>query len=237
MRFSWLALLVCVSLPLLGWASFGDGADRSLSGSRPLDLPSGGKPGPDEAEEDAPETILFYGSEFEGDCFVFCFPVYGFCGDTTVYVGIRTEIAAAIQQLSSNSEFSLVGFNSVSYVWSSVVVPASSVMKAAAIAWMATLAPTEQHCIVEASITTLSISQQADSDHKQVVICGAREPYCNGAGGAPYVAAALMQITTANYEQSPLHTIYFTTSFYSGEQAFYQQLAAMNNGTFRQVGY
>jgi len=235
MRRRWFA--ICASLLVLGATAIVPAADGGRAGKRPLDLPSGGKPGPDQEEEDQPETILFYGAEFEGDCFVWCFPVYGFCGDTTVYVSIRMEITTAINQLSEQSTFSLVGFNSMTYVWSPTVVPANAVNRSSAIAWMNTLAPIESHCIVEAAITTLGISQSAESDYKQVVVCGAREPYCNGSGGAPYVAAALLQITAANFEQTPLHTVYFSTTFYSGEQAFYQQLASLNSGTFRQVGY
>lgn len=44
---------------------------------RPLDLPVRGVNN-DEDEEDQPETILFYGSEFEGDGFFFCFPAFDF---------------------------------------------------------------------------------------------------------------------------------------------------------------
>lgn len=237
MRRTWLAIAICASLLVLGYAAIGIAADGSAPGKRALDLPSGGRPGPDEAEEDEPETILFYGSEFEGDCFVWCFPVYGFCGDTTVYVSIRMEIQTAINQLSDQSTFSLVGFNSTTYVWSPQCVPANAVNRAAANAWMNTLTPQEAHCIIEAAVTTLGISQSEESDHKQVVICGAREPYCNGAGGPAYVGAGLIQITGSNFEETPIHTVYFSTTFYSGEQAFYQQLAAMNSGSFRQVGY
>ncbi len=65
-------LLFCLCLGILtsGYSYSGD--------ERPLDLPSGGA-GKDTDEEDAPEAIRFYGSEFEGDCFVFIVPAYGFC--------------------------------------------------------------------------------------------------------------------------------------------------------------
>jgi hypothetical protein len=236
MRQTLIWVVLCVAIPALCITTSGVAEDLGKLVKRPLDLPSGGKANPEE-EEDEPETIVFYGGEFEGDCFMWCFPVYGFCGDTTVWTAIRAEIESSVNQLSENSEFSLVAFNSQTYVWSYVMKDASAGNKAGANAWMATLVPAEVHCIVPAALTALNISQTSDREHKQYVLCGAREPYCNGSSGPAYVAAALLQITGANYENTPIHTVYFETTFYFGEQAFYQQLAGMNNGTFRQVSY
>jgi hypothetical protein len=236
MRRTWLWVALCVAVPALCLTTSGLAEDLGGLVKKPLDLPSGGK-GIEEVEEDAPETIVFYGGEFEGDCFMWCFPVYGFCGDTTVWTAIRAEIESSVNQLSETSEFSLVAFNSQTFVWSYVMKDASPGNKASANAWMATLIPVESHCIVEAAVTALGITHTSDREYKQMVLCGAREPYCNGSYGPAYVAAALLQITGANYEHTPIHTIYFTTAFYSGEQLFYQQLAGLNQGTFKQIGY
>ena len=233
-RHSWLycTLVLCLALPFTGIVTIGDAADGSSGFKRPLDLPSGGRT-MEEEEEDAPESIMFYGGEFEGDCFVWCFPAYGFCGDTTVFASIRSEISAALNQLSSHATFDLIGFNSQVYTWAPAVRAASAGNKAAATAWMNVLVPVEAHYIVEAAQTALAISQAADSEYKQMVLCGSRAPF----GGAGAISGALMEITAANYESIPLHTIYFSTPFYQGEESFYQQLAAMNGGTFRHVSY
>ena len=45
--------------------------DVSADGRKPLDLPSGGS-GDNDEEEDAPETINFWGGEYEGDAFFWC---------------------------------------------------------------------------------------------------------------------------------------------------------------------
>lgn len=233
MRHSWLLLVLCLAVPFIGLSTAGVAADGKVITKRPLDLPSGGRASSDAEEEDAPESIVFYGAEFEGDCFVWCFPAYGFCGDTTVFSGIRAEVTIAIGQLSDQSMFDLVAFNSTSFTWSPMVQPANPANRGGAIGWMNTLTPVESHCLVEAAVTALGISQAADSQFKQVVLCGARTPSCAGGG----ISGALLAITSANYENTPLHTIYFTTSNYSGEQSFYQQLAAMNGGTYRQVSF
>lgn len=203
---------------------------------RPLDLPSGGL-AEDEEEEDRPETILFYGDEFEGDCFVWAIPAYGFCGETTVFTAIREEVGSTLNQLSPMVDFSLVAYNSTTYVWSPTCVRANSSNKTAAQAWLATLAPIEAHCLMDAAVTALGILQAAPASYKQMIVCGAREPYCGGNGGGAYADGVLEVVTAANIENVPIHAVYFTSSAYAGEGQFYMDMAAMNGGTFREVNY
>lgn len=204
---------------------------------RPLDLPAGLLKADEEDEEDSPETILFYGSEFEGDAFFWCFPIYGFCGDLTVYQSIREEINAALSQLSRRSLMSLVGYNSQTYVWSYQAKKATEANKSGAMGWMQTLVPIEAHCTLDAAVATLNISQAARGRAKQIVVMGARAPYCGTEGGAGYAETCLTTITTSNYENSRVNTVYFTSTFYSGEEDFYVDLASMNSGAFKQVDY
>ncbi|MCI0651809.1 MAG: hypothetical protein L0Z55_07990 [Planctomycetes bacterium] len=70
----WLLLFAIVpALVFTSWAFTEEGAGAKKA----LDLPSGG-PGTDEDDEDAPETINFFGAEFEGDAFFWCFCAYEF---------------------------------------------------------------------------------------------------------------------------------------------------------------
>lgn len=228
------AIALALVLPTVGSSVF---AADSNQARRPLDLPAGLVRASEEEEEDSPETILFFGSEIEGDAFFWTFPIYGFCGDLTVYQSIREEINAALSQLSRRSLMSLVGYNSQSYVWSYQAKKANEANKASAMAWMQTLVPVEAHCLLEASVTTLNISQAARGRAKQLVVMGARTPYCGSEGGAAYAETCLTTITSSNYENSRLSTVYFTSTFYSGEQDFYVDLASMNSGSFKQVDY
>ena len=211
-------------------------ADDDSGLRKPLDLPAGGA-GVDDEEEDAPEAINFYGSEFEGDVFVFIVPAYGFCGETEIFDMIRQEVSQTLNQLSAAVDFAIVAYNSTTYIWRPDCCHASPAHKASAQAWMGTLAPIENHCLLDAALAGLGLAQQSAGAYKQVIICGAREPYCNGSGGGNYADVCLESITAANFENLPVHTIYFTSSFYSGEEAFYINLSAMNGGTFRQVDY
>ncbi len=66
-------LALVPALTFLVWTGQADGSSEN----RPLDLPSGGI-GDGEDDEDAPETINFYGSEYEGEAFFWCFHAFNF---------------------------------------------------------------------------------------------------------------------------------------------------------------
>lgn len=67
-------LLLLALVPAFAFAVW---ADEGVVGKTPLDLPAGGL-GSDDDDEDAPETINFFGSEYEGDAFFWCFAAYEF---------------------------------------------------------------------------------------------------------------------------------------------------------------
>ena len=229
--------LFIILLPVSGLVSGNTLVTQAADDLRkPLDLPSGGSSS-DEEEEDAPESINFYGGEFEGDTFVFCVPAYGFCGETDIFDSIRQEVGSTLNQLSGAVDFSVVAYNSQTYIWRPDCCSANAGNKASAQAWLGGLAPIENHCLLDAALVAMGLAQQAPGSHKQVIICGAREPYCNGSSGGNYADLCLDSISAANFENLPIHTIYFTSSFYSGEESFYVNLSAMNGGNFRQVDY
>ncbi|MBT6784081.1 MAG: hypothetical protein HOA95_04615, partial [Planctomycetes bacterium] len=146
-----LALLLLFTPVALGvaFAADDDGGLR-----KPLDLPAGGA-GSDDEEEDAPEAIRFYGSEFEGDTFVFIVPAYGFCGETDIFDMIRQEVSTTLNQLSASVDFAIVAYNSTTYIWRPDCCHASPGHKASAQAWMGTLAPIENHCLLDAALAGL----------------------------------------------------------------------------------
>ncbi len=52
-------------------------ASESSGSKRPLDLPVDNAKA-ERDDEDSPETILFWGSEYEADAFFICFPAFDF---------------------------------------------------------------------------------------------------------------------------------------------------------------
>ena len=65
-------LLILALIPALSFGLWADGGTK-----KPLDLPAGGV-GTEQDDEDAPETIQFYGSEYEGEAFFWCFHAFNF---------------------------------------------------------------------------------------------------------------------------------------------------------------
>ena len=162
--------LVCflVSLGLATTVIGSDGTDGLGLGKRALDLPAGGL-GDEEESEDAPESIVFYGTEFEGDAFFWCFPAYGFCGETTVFSAIRTEVRSALDQLSPRAWMAFVGYNTATpSVWSYQAKKATTANKANAVNWMNTLVPIESHCLLEGALTTLQIANMTAGKQKKL---------------------------------------------------------------------
>jgi hypothetical protein len=91
-------LVMGVALGTTGWIvaqSDGTGVKR------PLDLPSGGK-GDDEDEEDAPETISFYGGEYEGDGFFWCLDKSGSMDWGNLIGQLKSEMSESLNQLSAS---------------------------------------------------------------------------------------------------------------------------------------
>ena len=199
------------------------------SGSTPLDLPARGL-ADNEDDEDAPETITFYGSELEGQHFFFCFPAYSFCGVFETFISIKEEVAAAVMQMSPRVRFSAVAYNTETYVWQWKLKRGTMANKASCIAWMDVLTTGGFECLLDAGLTSLQILNQDRHHRKAVLVClGGNTPTCQS-GGSGYPEECLTQITGANIKRHRINTVYID-DVYVGKQAFWQELAAANNGT------
>jgi hypothetical protein len=146
-------------------------------------------------------------------------------------MSIKNEITEALNQLSSGAHMGLVAYNSGTYVWSPTAKRANNSAKGAALGWMNMLVPIESHNILDAVLSTMQIAQSAPGGprQKRIIVMGSRKP--------PNIQQCLESITAANYQDTPINTVYFTSNSYSGEEDFYVQLAAMNAGLFQQVDY
>lgn len=230
-------ILAVVLLPILGIAAFNAAvAEEPNSGvKKPLDLPAG-KAGTSEEEEDAPETISFWGSELEGDAFFWCFPAYSFCGDTSVFGTIKDEIAAGVNQLSRRVKFDLVAYNDQTYVWQRRSVYATPSNKAGAIGWMDTLGTKESECLLDAGLTTIAICNATKKPNRVMIFMGGNAPACStsGSSGSTYATQCLNEITGANVRRVPINTVYVADVYTTGQQ-FWRDLAAANNGSFSEV--
>ena len=217
--------LLSAGLTTSGWII---AQSDSSSLRRPLDLPSGGR-GSDRDEEDAPETISFYGGEYEGDGFFWCLDKSCSMGWADEIGQLKAEVTSALSALSSEADFSLVAFSSGHIVWSAVPKPANTTNRALATAWVQALQAEGWTCLGPAGVETVNIANLSDKPHRQILVLSDGEPYCDGENTA---AASLNSITNSNWEHVPINTIYIASDM--GGASFMQQLAAMNGGTFHQ---
>ncbi len=196
---------------------------------RPLDLPSGGLGGDDD-DEDAPELITYYGSNFEGDAFFWCLDKSCSMGWNGEIGTLIQETTQAIQQLSNRSEFGIVAYSGNTISFSNQPRTATPGAKASGIAWVSALTASGSTCLEHAGVVAVNISNQSSKTHKKVLVLGDGVPSCNGSDTS---AACLASITAANWQSTPIDTLYISAD--SGGITFMQQLAALNNGTFTLV--
>ena len=134
MRTLGLLLVLSFIVSITGWI-----VGQSDEGARrPLDLPSGGA-GDGDDEEDAPETINFWGGEYEGDAFFWCLDKSGSMDWDGAIDDLKQEVNSAILSLSPAAEFSLVAFSSNTLVWSPSPQAARLAEKTAALSWVNSL--------------------------------------------------------------------------------------------------
>lgn len=200
---------------------------EAASGERkPLDMPSGGR-GADDDEEDAPETIIFYGNDYEGDAFFWCLDKSGSMEWGGAMEDLQQEVTEAVNSLSPQAEFSIVAFSSNTVTWSTTPKAATTAQKAAAIAWVNSLVPDGWTCLAPAAITMLQICNQSSKPARQMLILSDGVPTCDG---VDTTNQTLSEITAANWQQVPIHTIYINDD--SEGISFMQLLAAQNFGSF-----
>lgn len=207
------------------WLAAQDGSSGAGGARRPLDLPSGGK-GTDEDEEDAPETISFYGGEYEGDGFFWCLDKscsMGWAGDLDQ---LKAEMRDSLDSLTVNSEFSIVAFSSGTTVFSQSPKEANTGNVNAGKSWVQALSPDGATCLADAGVQCVNISNLSDKENKQVLILSDGEPNCPGP------TESISMITGANWQHTPINTIYISSD--PGGVSFMQALAAANGGTFYQ---
>lgn len=128
----------------------------------------------------------------------------------------------------------MVAYNTQTYIWSWEPRRAREPQKAAALGWMETLIPIESHCLEDAALTTLDISNRCRARQKRVLVLGNRTPFC-GTMWSGYPEQCMASITSANYEHTPIDTIFVPEFPGVGEELWWQELAAANHGTFTLV--
>ena len=212
--------------PDLLWSDGPPPPRESESPPTPLDLPSGGAAESD--EEDVAESIVFYGSVYEGDAFFWCLDRSGSMGWGGAWPILRDQVRSAIEELSDEAEFGVVAYGSDTQLWSQVPRAATREARVSAQAWLETLEPEGGTCLLPAAETLLELARASEHDDPIGFIVSDGLPFCQGVDTSD---ACLQLIPAANVPPVVVHTVYLSADAPGTE--FLRELATRLGGSFR----
>ncbi|MDC3251589.1 VWA domain-containing protein [Planctomycetota bacterium] len=201
---------------------------------RPLDLPSGGS-GAKEDSEDFPETIEFFGGEYEGDAFMFVIDVSGSMAASGRLESAQDELTHTLMNLSAEAEFGIVSFSHNLNEFSTAMVKATAPHKIAGFAWVMGLEPMGGTCIDLGTIHGLNIltTTLVPLASRRLILLGDGSQGC-GIFGPEANEQALDNIMTANWERISIDTL-FIGEIYESALWLFENIAQHNFGEFRMV--
>lgn len=200
-----------------------------------LDLPFDAV-GSSEDEEEAPEIVVFYGQQYEGDGFFFCCDRSGSMNDGVKWKRMQQEVVKNISQFSEKVEFSIVFFDAgmVCFPPSGRPAEASPALKAAGIAMVMSAVPGHGTCAKPALIKTINYANQSSSKRKTCIYLSDGHTTCDGQGSeSAYANTILAEVTARNTQRAHINTICIGQT--DVMEDFMRKLAAQNNGQYSRL--
>ncbi|MBN1421477.1 MAG: hypothetical protein JXP34_22070, partial [Planctomycetes bacterium] len=184
-----------------------------------------------------PEVIQFFDNPYEGECFVFCCDRSGsmswsYKGRVKIQY-LKEEIIRATNMMTSEAEVSGVFFDAGMMVFAEQPVPADPAGKQRFIAWVMGITTGNGTCLAPAGVKALAIASRSTKRYRTLIIVTDGIPSCNGTNTQQL---CLTNITGANVQRLPIHTVFVPDDGTWEDPGFLQQLASMNNGSFKIVG-
>ncbi len=209
--------------------------DMGAGSKENLDLPFDSV-GTSEDEEDAPEIVIFYGQQFEGDGIFFC------CDHSSSMTGpklsrLKQEVTKNLTQFNEKTQFGIVFFdiNMVCFPSSGRPTDASPSMKAAGISFTMSLQAGMGTCGKAALLKVLNMANQSSAKRKVILFLSDGEMSCDGQG-ANYPQSTLAETTAHNTQRVKINTICLgPADMGAAGPKFMQDLARQNNGQYSRV--
>ncbi len=199
-----------------------------------LDLPFDAV-GSSEDEEDAPEIVVFYGQQYEGDGFFFC------CDRSSSMEGLKwkrlqQEVVKNISQFSDKVEFSIVFFdaNIIAFPPSGRPAEASPALKAAGIAMVMSSTTGHGTCAKAALIKTLNYANQSSAKRKTIVFLSDGYWYCNGQDLGTYTNSTLAEVTARNTQRAHINALCIGQNDNVSEEPM-RRMASQNQGQYARL--
>jgi len=199
-----------------------------------LDLPFDAG-GDGEEDEDAPEIVVFYGQQYEGDGFFFC------CDKSLSMRGaplqrLQREVIKSVEQLSSGTQFAIVFFDSRVYKFPETGSPAivSAPVKNSVVNFVLSVPIGSSSCYKEGLVTTLNFATQSTAKRKVVIVLGDGQPWCAGYDRETYANETLETVRQMNTSMTKINAICLGPPR-STDEEWMRTLAIMNHGTYSRI--
>jgi hypothetical protein len=230
---------VLVSAAVLCWGL--DLAAQSLGGSgvgvkENLDLPYDAAD-QSTSDEEAPEHIVFFGQDYEGDGFFFTVENSGGMAQNLYLARAKAELSRTIADLSDEAEFSVNFFdaNAVSFPECGRPTVATRAMKSAALAWIDAIHNGSCSCCQKGFMGALRSANLSSARRKVIIYVGRGRGLCGGDESA-YLDQCVRLVTAENANRVQINTIGLSMSTGPSIYAdFLRAIAAANGGTYRPI--
>lgn len=196
-----------------------------------LDLPfDAGTFEGEDGEEDAPETIRFYGQQYEGDGVFFVIDRSGSMQDTGELKIAKKEVLRNISDFTNRVQFGIVFFDNgiLKYPQGGRPAEANPAMKAGALNWVNSVSGGGGSCMSKGFVEVLKFANQSSADRRVVIYVG------DGAGSCAGHVTTLSIVKSQNYRRAQVNTIGVLDVSGENEQ-FMRRLAGSNAGSYTYV--
>ena len=232
-----LAVTALLGFTLLAPLAYGQGASAggSVATKENLDLPFDAI-GDSEDEEDAPEIIVFYGQQYEGDGIFFC------CDKSSSMEGqkfavLQKEVIKNVSSFSDKVQFGIVFFDAGLWKFPPSGRPAEAnpAMKAAASSFVMSTATGHGTCAKAALVTALAFANQSTSKRRLIIHLSDGQNWCNGQDPSTYGPTVLTEVTAKNTSGVHINAICIGPAGGDVNEDWMRKLAAQNNGAYARI--
>jgi hypothetical protein len=217
--------------------SLGGGSTSGSSSLKEnLDLPYDAV-GDGSSEEEAPEVIVFYGQQYEGDAFFYTVDKSGSMQDRGELPRAKAEISRNISEFSERTEFAVNFFDSNIYKFPANGRPtlANPAMKAAALSWVAGQPGGNGSCCQKGFVAALQAANLSTARRRVIVYVGDGGGTCAGDEDS-YLRQCLALVVSQNYNHAQVNTIgVLMDANRVRQEDFLKAMAAANGGTYKRI--
>jgi len=200
-----------------------------------LDLPFDALADSEDDDEQAPEVIVFYAQQYEGDGFFYSCDMSGSMNEESKIKKLQREVIKNVSQFSEKVQFSFCFYDAGLKKFPANGRPADAnpAMKAAAIAYVMSITPGHGSCGKPSLLAALQFASQSSSKRKVIIHLSDGQNYCNNMDKATYDQQILAEVSAKNTQRVKINSICIGVSDVNEE--WMRKLAFQNNGQASRV--